>query len=150
MSEVSVTPAVKRQRGCSLYEEVNGEREGEEELSEGDTLPANQQNLFDGLSFLLTLRTKEDRHLRKSAYLCSLSNNFSNYISFPSSHTSQRASEQRVNLISDPFQNGTHSREYRPARGKQYYDVMYICHSLLVVLGDEWPMLCAVRHLLPY
>ena len=65
-SELSVSPAVKRQRGCSLYEEVNGVREEEEELGEEDTPTDNQKNLFNGFSFLLTLRTKEDRHLGRS------------------------------------------------------------------------------------
>ena len=68
LSEVSVSPAVKRQRGCSLYEEVNGVREEEEVLGEEDTPPDNQKNLFCGFSFLLTLRTKEDRHLGKSYF----------------------------------------------------------------------------------
>ena len=68
-SEVLTSPASKRR----CVEPTEGdEREGEGEEGE-DSQPSNsQRSLFEGLSFLLTMRRKEDRHLagRKRSVSC--------------------------------------------------------------------------------
>jgi hypothetical protein len=57
-SEVVVSPAPKKR--CLQPAEGEEEEEGWEEVSQ----PSNsQRSLFEGLSFLLTMRRKEDRHL---------------------------------------------------------------------------------------
>jgi hypothetical protein len=56
-SEVLVSPAVKKRRMRPSQDE------GEESLSDvTESLPPNQRNLFEGFSFLLTHRPKEDKH----------------------------------------------------------------------------------------
>ena len=59
-SEVLVSPAVKKRRMRPSQDE------GEESLSDvTESLPPNQRNLFEGFSFLLTHRPKEDKHYGK-------------------------------------------------------------------------------------
>ena len=65
-SEVLHSPSVKKRRINTHYDSRTGEKEEEER----DSLPSNQQNLFNGLSFLLTHRTKEDKHLGIHVYMC--------------------------------------------------------------------------------
>ena len=66
-SEVVVSPAPKRR----CVQPGGGEEEEEEEGWEEVSQPSNSQRyLFEGLSFLLTMRRKEDRHLGRRNLSC--------------------------------------------------------------------------------
>ena len=56
-SEILVSPVVKKRRVRSHQDE------GEGEGSQGGMAETYPHDLFDGYSFLLTKRTKEDKHL---------------------------------------------------------------------------------------
>ena len=68
-SEVLVSPVVKKRRVHSspASEEREEEQEQEQEREDDEKVLHNQLNLFDGFSFLLTQRTKEDRHLGETS-----------------------------------------------------------------------------------
>ena len=69
-SEVLVSPVVKKRRVHSSLASEEREEEEEQEREDDDKVLQNQLNLFDGFSFLLTQRTKEDRHLGGTLSLC--------------------------------------------------------------------------------